>query len=113
MHSHHRFSNTASQARRRVHAGMALKAAPGPVTLLLLLLKQAESMTKHSRVGSKGIRTGADLTGLHAGLAPKGSPVRYIVVDQAERLVDTALPGVLLRLHELSGTTHAAVYGLL
>lgn len=42
---------------------------------------------------------------MHAGLAPKGGPVRYIVVDQAERLVDTALPGVLLRLHELSGTT--------
>ena len=42
---------------------------------------------------------------VHAGLAPKGSPVRYIVVDQAERLVDTALPGVLLRLHELSGNT--------
>ena len=31
--------------------------------------------------------------------------MRYIVVDQAERLADTALPGVLLRLHELSGTT--------
>ena len=39
--------------------------------------------------------------------------MRYIVVDQAERLVDTALPGVLLRLHELSGAPTLPVRALL
>ena len=29
-------------------------------------------------------RTWAELTGVHAGLAPKGGPVRYIVADQAQ-----------------------------
>lgn len=38
-----------------------------------------------------------------AGLAPASEPVRYLVVDHAQRLADSALPGILLRLHELSG----------
>ncbi|KAK9837270.1 hypothetical protein WJX81_002658 [Elliptochloris bilobata] len=96
----------------RPHAYVSCVEHSKPGALLQAALNQLRGKRRRAEDNYGGVLKAeqvSDFLAQLSGLAPSGGPVHYIVVDHAQRLAGSALPGILLRLHELSGASASVI----